>query len=87
MAQLQHIRARKSTERPHILTRQAAASMRCAADLLLLAAGRTFSGHSRHLLRLAELAGGASAHLRRMSRKMGPGVTEWAIHSAKSNGF
>ena len=44
--------------------------MLSAAHLLTLAAGRTFTVYSRHLLRLAELAGGASAHLRRMSRKM-----------------
>ena len=68
--QVNHRIHRKSTERPHILTRQAAASMRCAADLLQLAAGKTFNAHSRHLLRLAELAGDAGNHLRHVSRQM-----------------
>ena len=68
--QLQHRSHRKSAERPHILTRQAAASMRCAADLLQLAAGKTFNAHSHHLLRLAELAGDAGNHLRQVSRQM-----------------
>ena len=44
--------------------------MRCAADLLQLAAGKTFNSHSHHLLRLAELAGDAGNHLRHVSRQM-----------------
>jgi hypothetical protein len=65
-----HQKRRISTERPHILARQAAASMGAASDLLKIAAGRTFNAHSHYLLRLAELAGDAGAHIRRVSRQM-----------------